>query len=53
MTFGWVAPQEEIMIDEYAPGEMKVVEMHDGSHLQLRKLDEDYDPTDKMARVTA
>lgn len=40
---GWVPPTEEIVIDEYAPGEMKVVEMHDGSHLQLRKLDEDYD----------
>jgi 2-oxoglutarate ferredoxin oxidoreductase subunit beta len=48
---GWVAPQEEIMIDEYAPGEMKVVEMHDGSHLKLRKLDEDYDPTDKMGAL--
>ena len=30
---------------------MKVVAMHDGSHLQLRKLDEDYDPTDKMGAL--
>ncbi|WP_420645637.1 2-oxoacid:ferredoxin oxidoreductase subunit beta [Candidatus Leptofilum sp.] len=48
---GWVPPAEEIMIDDYAPGEMKVVELHDGSHLQLRKLDEDYDPKDKMGAL--
>ncbi len=50
-AIGWVPPQEEIVIDEYAPGEMKVVELHDGSHLQLRKLDEDYDPKDKMGAL--
>lgn len=48
---GWVPPAEEIMIGDYAPGEMKVVKMHDGSHLQLRKLDEDYDPTVKMGAL--
>ncbi len=48
---GWVAPQEEIVIGDHKPGEMKVVELHDGSHLQLRKLDEDYDPTDKMGAL--
>lgn len=48
---GWIAPAEEIMIDDYEPGEMRVVEMHDGSHIQLRKLDEDYDPTDKMGAL--
>ncbi len=49
--FGWVPPSEEIVIDEYAPGEMKVVEMPDGSYIQLRKLEEDYDPTDKMGAL--
>ncbi len=48
---GWVPPAEEIEIDAYDPGEMKVVEMHDGSHIQLRKLEEDYDPTDKMGAL--
>jgi 2-oxoglutarate ferredoxin oxidoreductase subunit beta len=48
---GWVPPAEEIEIGDYAPGEMKVVEMHDGSHIQLRKLEEDYDPTDKMGAL--
>ncbi|GJM40985.1 MAG: 2-oxoglutarate ferredoxin oxidoreductase subunit beta [Ardenticatenaceae bacterium] len=47
----WVPPAEEIMIDDYAPGEMKLVELHDGSHLQLRKLDKDYDPKDKMGAL--
>ena len=27
--------------------------MHDGSRLHLRKLEEDYDPTDKIARHDA
>ncbi len=49
--FGWVPPAEEIEIDEYEPGEMKVVEMHDGSHIQLRKLEEDYDPTNRMGAI--
>lgn len=48
---GWVPPADEIEIGAYAPGEMQVVEMHDGSHIQLRKLEEDYDPTDKMGAM--
>src|SRR5499427_7281833 len=38
---------EEISVD-YAPGEATEVTMHDGSRLLLRKLEEDYDPTDKL-----
>ncbi len=34
------------------PGEVRDIEMHDGSHIQLRKVDEDYDPTDKMAALS-
>jgi len=37
---------EEIDV-EYDPGTTVSVTMHDGSHLQLRKLEEDYDPTDR------
>ncbi len=48
---GWVAPADEIEIGDYAPGDMQVVEMHDGSHIQLRKLEEDYDPTEKMGAL--
>jgi 2-oxoglutarate ferredoxin oxidoreductase subunit beta len=28
------------------------VEMHDGSHLRLRKLEEDFDPTDRIKAMT-
>ena len=48
---GWVPPAEEIMIDDYEPGEMQVVELHDGSHITLRKLDEDFDATDRMGAL--
>ena len=48
---GWVPPAEEIEIADYAPGEMQVVKLHDGSHIQLRKLEEDYDPTEKMGAL--
>ncbi len=37
---------EEIEAD-YEPGALLEVTMHDGSHLRLRKLEADYDPTDK------
>jgi 2-oxoglutarate/2-oxoacid ferredoxin oxidoreductase subunit beta len=48
---GWVPPAEEIEIEAYDPGEMRVVKMHDGSEIHLRKLEEDYDPTDKMGAM--
>jgi len=37
---------------EYDPGTTVAVTMHDGSHLQLRKLEEDYDPTDRIHAIT-
>lgn len=47
---GFVPIEDEITIGDYEPGEMKVVSMHDGSQIQLRKLEEDYNPS---SRVTA
>jgi len=38
---------EQITVD-YKEGETKEVEMHDGSHIRLRKTDHDYDPTNKI-----
>ena len=35
----------------YEPGSMIEVEQHDGSRLQLRKLNADYDPTDRVAAM--
>src|SRR5881275_23137 len=42
---------EEIDVD-YDPGTTLEVEMHDGSKLRLRKLEEDYDPTNKVRAIT-
>jgi 2-oxoglutarate ferredoxin oxidoreductase subunit beta len=41
---------EEIEVD-YAPGEVKDVELRDGSHIILKKLGEEYDPTDRIAAM--
>jgi len=42
---------EDITV-EYDPGTTMEVTMHDGSRLRLRKLEEDYDPTDKIRAIT-
>jgi 2-oxoglutarate ferredoxin oxidoreductase subunit beta len=47
---GFVASFDDIEVD-YDSGEVYDVEMHDGSNLHLRKLLEDYDPTDKANAV--
>ncbi|HXW07552.1 MAG TPA: 2-oxoacid:ferredoxin oxidoreductase subunit beta [Vicinamibacterales bacterium] len=36
---------------EYDPGTTHAVELHDGSRLYLKKVAEDYDPTDKLAAI--
>ena len=41
---------EDITI-EYDAGTTKAVELHDGSKLFLKKVAEDYDPTDKLAAL--
>jgi 2-oxoglutarate ferredoxin oxidoreductase subunit beta len=46
----FIARREEISV-EYEPGTMKEVQLHDGPVIQLRKLDEDYDPTDRMGAL--
>lgn len=43
---------EDITID-YEPGTTQEVTMHDGSRLYLRKLDESYNPTDKIQALRA
>jgi 2-oxoglutarate ferredoxin oxidoreductase subunit beta len=41
---------EDISV-EYDPGTTKEVVLHDGSKLYLKKVAEDYDPTDKMSAL--
>ncbi len=45
-------PSFESIDVEYDPGAVLEVSMHDGSRLRLRKLEEDYDPTNKIRAVT-
>ncbi|MBI5365688.1 MAG: 2-oxoacid:ferredoxin oxidoreductase subunit beta [Planctomycetes bacterium] len=44
---GFVPFYEEITVD-YDPGTVKDVVMPDGSHIRLKKLERDYDPTNKL-----
>src|SRR5258706_10297251 len=62
-SYKYVKDHEEILQDmsfvphfeeidvEYDPGTTVNVTMHDGSSLRLRKLEEDYDPTDRIASM--
>ena len=46
----FISPGHELTAS-YAPGEAVAITNHDGSVLQLRKLDRDYDPTDRNAAL--
>jgi 2-oxoglutarate ferredoxin oxidoreductase subunit beta len=48
--FSYVPPREDILID-YDAGEIVEVAMHDGSHIILKKLERDYDPTDRSMAI--
>jgi 2-oxoglutarate/2-oxoacid ferredoxin oxidoreductase subunit beta len=43
---------EDITV-EIPEGEVRDVQLHDGSHLRIRKLDRDYDPTNRMTALAA
>ncbi len=47
----FVPRRDEIQVD-YGPGERKSVIMHDGSLLMMKKLERDYNPTDRNAAMT-
>jgi 2-oxoglutarate/2-oxoacid ferredoxin oxidoreductase subunit beta len=44
-------PYFEDIAVEIAEGEAMDVLMHDGSHLRIRKLERDYDPTDRLSAL--
>jgi 2-oxoglutarate/2-oxoacid ferredoxin oxidoreductase subunit beta len=48
--FNFIPARSEITVD-YEEGTSTVVEMHDGSLIKLKKLDNNYDPTDKYAAM--
>jgi 2-oxoglutarate/2-oxoacid ferredoxin oxidoreductase subunit beta len=47
----FVPPAEEIRVG-YEQGDVMDVELHDGSHIALRKVEENYDPTNREAAYT-
>ncbi|HEY1976658.1 MAG TPA: 2-oxoacid:ferredoxin oxidoreductase subunit beta [Candidatus Baltobacteraceae bacterium] len=49
-TVDFIAGSKEIQAD-YEPGSVHDVELEDGSHVILRKLDADYDPTDAIGAM--
>jgi 2-oxoglutarate ferredoxin oxidoreductase subunit beta len=47
---GFIPFYEQISVD-YPAGSVRVIELHDGSHLTLSKLEKEYDPTDKTQAI--
>ncbi len=45
-----IVPREEIVLEQ-TPGTLEYVAQHDGSVLALRKLPDDYDPTDRVVAL--
>jgi 2-oxoglutarate ferredoxin oxidoreductase subunit beta len=46
----FVPAAEEIIVD-YEEGAVEDVTLHDGSHIRLKKLERDYDPTNRAAAI--
>ncbi len=44
-------PRRTEIVADYAPGSLTEVVQHDGSVLRLRKIDENYDPSDRIAAM--
>jgi 2-oxoglutarate ferredoxin oxidoreductase subunit beta len=48
---GAVPPRDEILVGEYAAGEIIEVEMHDGSFIKLKSVDKDHDPRNRESAI--
>ncbi len=46
-ALSFIPAREEIMVEDFEEGMTKEVTMHDGSTVILKKLEQDYDPTDR------
>jgi 2-oxoglutarate ferredoxin oxidoreductase subunit beta len=51
MPKGYVPEREEITVGDYAAGETITVEMHDGSHIRLKKVGPDHDPRSRGSAI--
>jgi 2-oxoglutarate ferredoxin oxidoreductase subunit beta len=47
----YVPAKNEIIMDDIQPGDIGTVELHDGSHIAIRKLDVNYDPTERRRAI--
>ncbi|SPE36322.1 Thiamine pyrophosphate enzyme domain protein TPP-binding (fragment) [Candidatus Sulfopaludibacter sp. SbA3] len=64
-SYGYMKDHEEVLHEldfvpffedisvEIPEGGTMDVQMHDGSHLRIRKLERDFDPTDRLAALAA
>jgi 2-oxoglutarate ferredoxin oxidoreductase subunit beta len=64
-SYGYMKDHEEVLHElDFVPffeditvdipeGEVMDVQMHDGSHLRIRKLERDFNPTDRLAALAA
>ncbi len=64
-SYGYMKEHEEVLHElDFVPffeditvdipeGEVMDVQMHDGSHLRIRKLERDFDPTNRLAALAA
>ena len=51
ISFYPVPARDEITVEDFEQGTVRDVEMHDGSIIKLKKLEADYDPTDRYNAV--
>ncbi|MEO8607357.1 MAG: 2-oxoacid:ferredoxin oxidoreductase subunit beta [Chloroflexota bacterium] len=51
MPKGYVPQREEITVEDYAEGETITVELHDGSHIRLKKAEHGYDPRNRTEAI--
>ncbi len=49
--FTYVPREQEIVLTDFPEGTTKLVTLHDGSQIVLKKLDRDYDPTQREAAM--
>ncbi len=47
----FVPRREEITVEDFDPGQTRSIELHDGSQLQLHKLHDGHDPTDRQSAL--
>jgi 2-oxoglutarate ferredoxin oxidoreductase subunit beta len=49
--FTFVPREQEIQINDFVEGETRTVTMHDGAQLVLKKIERDYDPTQRSSAL--